>query len=107
MKKLSIFNCTVKRVLFLSYALLISMNNVVFAATPPNPNAADAKWNAFIDFIVPWVSRLGGLLIFIGVIEFGIAFKSDDAEGKTKGIRFVIAGCIVFAVSMSSGLFLA
>ena len=67
---------------------------------------ADAKWNAVISFILPWISRLGGVVVLIGAIEFGLAFKSDDAEGKTKGMRTVIAGCIVIAVGLSSSTFL-
>lgn len=67
---------------------------------------AEDKWDAVIGFITPWITRLGGVVILIGAIEFGLAFKSDDAEGKTKGMRTVIAGCIVFAIGMSSGTFL-
>lgn len=67
---------------------------------------ADAKWNAVIAFILPWIQRLGGVVILIGAVEFGLAFKSDDAEGKTKGMRTVIAGCIVVAVGLSSATFL-
>lgn len=67
---------------------------------------ADAKWNAMISFILPWISRLGGVVLLIGAVEFGLAFKSDDAEGKTKGMRTAIAGCIVIAVGLSSSTFL-
>ena len=69
--------------------------------------AAEAKWNAVIDFIVPWITRMGGLIVLIGAVEFGIAFKGDDAEGKTRGIRTIVAGCIVTAVGLSSNIFLA
>lgn len=68
---------------------------------------ADAKWDAVIGFILPWITRLGGVVILIGAIEFGLAFKSDDAEGKTRGMRTIIAGCIVTAVGASSSTFLA
>lgn len=68
---------------------------------------AEDKWNTVIGFIVPWITRLGGVVILLGAIEFGLAFKNDDAEGKTKGMRTIIAGCIVTAVGFSSDLFLA
>lgn len=67
---------------------------------------ADAKWNAMISFILPWIQRLGGVVLLIGAVEFGLAFKNDDAEGKTKGMRTAIAGCIVIAVGLSSSTFL-
>lgn len=69
--------------------------------------AADAKWTAVINFILPWIQRLGGVVILIGAVEFGLAFKNDDAEAKTKGLRTVIAGCIVLAVGFSSNIFLS
>lgn len=82
---------------------------LMYATLTPIPcvGAAEAKWNAVIDFLVPWVQRLGGAVIFIGAIEFGIAFKTDDAEAKTRGMRTVVAGCIVIAVGLSSNIFLS
>lgn len=68
---------------------------------------ANGKWNAVIGFIIPWIQRMGGVVILIGAVEFGLAFKSDDAEGKTRGMRTIIAGCIVMAVGASSNIFLA
>lgn len=82
----------------LAYALFAPISTV---------SAADAKWDAVISFILPWITRLGGVVILIGAVEFGLAFKNDDAEGKTKGMRTVIAGCIVTAVGLSSDIFLA
>lgn len=88
----------------------IQISMLMYAALVPVSVAsatAEAKWNSVIDFILPWIQRLGGVVILIGAVEFGLAFKSDDAEGKTKGLRTVIAGCIVFAVGLSSSIFLA
>lgn len=83
--------------LMIAYALFAPISVV---------SAADAKWDAVIGFILPWINRLGGVVILIGAVEFGLAFKNDDAEGKTKGMRTVIAGCIVLAVGLSSSTFL-
>lgn len=75
-------------------------------ASGTGATAGDDKFQTVIDFITPWISKLGGVVILFGAVEFGLAFKNDDAEGKTKGIRTAIAGCIVFAVGMSADLFL-
>lgn len=75
--------------------------------TTTGTTTAEAKWDTIIGFIVPWITRLGGVVILIGAVEWGLAFKSDDAEGKTKGMRTIIAGCIVTAVGLSSDIFLA
>lgn len=74
-------------------------------AEQDNANAK-AKWEKVIGFIIPWIKRLGGVVILIGAIEFGLAWKNDDAEGKTKGMRTIIAGCIVTAVGYSAKTFL-
>lgn len=79
--------------------------NMVYAGAAA-PASAESKWNAVIGFLLPWISRLGGVVILLGAIEFGLAFKNDDAEGKTKGMRTVIAGCIVVGVGLSSSTFL-
>lgn len=89
------------QLLMLMYALFAPVNIASCTSTQ-----ADAKWQSVISFITPWISRMGGVVILIGAVEFGLAFKNDDAEGKTKGMRTVIAGCIVLAVGLSSSTFL-
>ncbi len=69
-------------------------------------HAADAKWNTVINFFVVWIERLGGAVILVGGVEYGLAFKNDDADAKTRGIKTIIAGCIVLAVGLSSSIFL-
>lgn len=82
---------------------------LMYAALAPVPGAgaAEAKWDAVMNFLIPWIGRLGGALALIGGLEFGIAFKTDDAEAKTRGMRTIIAGCIVVAVGLSSNIFLS
>lgn len=82
---------------------------LMYAALAPVPGvgAAEAKWDAVMNFILPWIGRLGGAIALIGGVEFGIAFKSDDAEAKTRGMRTLLAGCIVIAVGLSSNIFLS
>lgn len=90
--------------------MMIEANMVLAGAVPtttPAPGSAEAKWDTIIGFVTPWITRLGGVVILIGAIEFGLAWKDDDATGKTKGMRTIIAGCIVFAVGLSSDIFLA
>ena len=80
---------------------------VAAAGDEEGATTAEDKWDAIIGFITPWITRLGGVVILIGAIEFGLAWKNDDAEKKTQGMRTVIAGCIVWAVGMSTDTFLA
>ena len=85
----------------------LSTTTAYAGSTGTGSTTAEGKWEAVIGFIIPWITRLGGVVILIGAIEFGLAFKNDDAEGKTKGMRTIIAGCIVTAVGLSSDIFLA
>jgi len=73
------------------------------APTPP-PTAtggteADELWNTIAGFIGTWVFRLGGVVLFVGGIMFGLGWKSDDAEGKSRGISTMIAGAIVMGLA--------
>ena len=89
----------------LTYGVIAPIN--IASASGTSTATAESQWDNVIGFITPWIQRLGGVVILIGAVEFGLAWKNDDAEGKTKGMRTVIAGCIVWAVGMSSDIFLA
>ena len=67
--------------------------------------AADALWNTIATLIQTWVTRLGGVVMFVGGVMFGLGWKNDDADGKTRGINTIIAGAIVVAVAGLSSQF--
>ena len=69
--------------------------------------AADALWNTISGLIQTWVTRLGGVVMFVGGIMFGLGWKSDDAEQKSRGISTLIAGANVIAVAALTGTFFA
>lgn len=68
---------------------------------------ADALWNTISGLIETWVTRLGGVIIFVGGIMFGLGWKSDDAEQKSRGVSTIIAGAIVFALAQLTSTFFA
>lgn len=69
--------------------------------------AADALWNTIANLIQTWVTRLGGVVMFVGGIMFGLGWKSDDAEQKSRGTSTIIAGAIVVAVAALTSQFFA
>lgn len=69
--------------------------------------SADVLWNTIANLIQTWVTRLGGVVMFVGGIMFGLGWKSDDAEQKSRGISTLIAGAIVVAVAALTGTFFA
>ena len=58
------------------------------------------------------VTFLGGGLQFLGIgivlfgaIQVAFAFRSDDADGKTKGLRAAVSGALVWAVGFAASAF--
>ena len=47
------------------------------------------------------------VILFVGGVMFGLGWKNDDADGKTRGINTIIAGAIVVAVAGLSSQFFA
>ena len=82
-------------------AMTIMMVGQVYA----EPDA-DSLWQTVANLLKTWVTRLGGTVMFVGGIMFGLGWKNDDADGKTRGINTVIAGAIVCAVAVSAGTFM-
>lgn len=81
--------------------IAIMMCGTVFASS------ADTLWNTIASLIQTWVTRLGGVIMFVGGIMFGLGWRSDDAEQKSRGISTIIAGAIVIAVAALTGTFFA
>ena len=80
-------------IFFSAFFICLFFNGAVFAD-------AEDLWNTVADLIGKWVLRLGGVVIFIGGILFGLGWKNDDAEGKSRGISTMISGGIVAALAV-------
>lgn len=93
---------------FLVFVVMSLMSVVAFAGgsgagtggvTDPNDS-----FNTVIKFVAGWIGKLGLVVGFIGAIQVGFAFKNDDADGKTKGLRTLISGFVVFALTSDASL---
>ena len=83
--------------------LMVAMTcSSVFAS-----GGVDPLWKYVLVRIYKWVTRLGGVVMFIGAIMFGLGWKSDDAEQKSRGVSTIIAGAIVTAAAALTGTFFA
>lgn len=74
---------------------------LTYVSAPMVANASadpDAAWNSVMDFLITWIPRIGGVLMFIGAIEFAIAYKNEDANSKTNAVRLLAAGAMVIAI---------
>lgn len=68
---------------------------------------ADTLWNIVAGLMQTWVTRLGGVIMFVGGVMLGLGFKNDDAEGKSRGISTLVAGGIVIATAQIVSQFFA
>lgn len=90
-----------KHIAVITCALLLG---VMFMSVA-HASSADTLWTTIANLIKTWVTRLGGVVMFVGGIMFGLGWKSDDAEQKSRGISTIIAGAIVIAVAALTGTF--
>lgn len=78
-----------------------SASTVAFASN------ADTLWQTIADLLETWVTRLGGVVMFVGGVMFGLGWKNNDAEQKSQGISTIVAGAIVVAVAALTSTFFA
>jgi len=93
-------------VLTLVLIFVLIMSSKVYATAPPT-DPAEVLWETIRDLIGKWVLRLGGVVLFIGLIMFGLGWKNEDAEGRSRGVQTIIAGAIVMAAGGMVALFFA
>ena len=86
--------------------ICLVMCGVLMASTVMGANA-DTLWTTISGLIQTWVTRLGAVVMFVGGIMFGLGWKNDDAEQKSRGISTIIAGAIVTAIAALTGTFFA
>ena len=77
----------------------------VVCAAPTSGDKAETMWTTVTDLVAKWVTRLGGVVIFVGGIMFALGWKQDDADQKARGIQTMIAGAMVAAIAGITGTF--
>lgn len=96
------------RVIILTFITLLIINMTVFAgnvgATNPTGDTVN-DFDTIVKFIAGWIGKIGLVVAFLGAVQFGFAFKNDDADGKTKAIRTLASGFIVFALTQALHMF--
>ena len=87
-------------------AVMMAASMIGRVALAAPDGGADAMWATIVDIVTKWIFRLGGVVVFIGLIMFALGWKSEDAEQKTRGMQTVIAGVMVAAIAGSASLFM-
>ena len=80
-------------------ACVLVMCTLSASADGTAPADADGAWTQVIEFLAKWIQRLGGAILGLGGILFGMGWRSDDPVQKTNGMNTAIAGGIVLAAA--------
>lgn len=96
-------------------AMSVAMGTVISTIVPASANgsaklsdfgvkegAADKATSSILDTIITITTfaglLIGGIMLLVGGIQFGVAFKNEDSEGKTKASHLFVAGIILMAI---------
>ncbi|MDD4146332.1 MAG: hypothetical protein PHS83_04450 [Clostridia bacterium] len=97
----------------LCLVILISITAApVFAAATPTVTVADDADLAgvsvlykVIGWIAGWAAKLGLAVAFFGGIQTVLGFMNDDADSKTRGLKLMAAGFMLFGVCQAADMF--
>ena len=85
--------------LYVMSMMILLMGSVcTIYANATSISQTEGAWTQVKSFMQTWIVRLGGGVIVVGLIFFGMGFLKDDPDGRTRGIQVVIGGAIVAAV---------
>jgi len=104
-KKRSISNIFFAVSVVLLYLIFFCVK--VYAADVAPADPGETLWTALAGLVGTWVTRLGAVIMFIGAVMFGLGWKNDDADQKSRGVQTIIGGAIVTAVAAMVDVFFA
>lgn len=58
-----------------------------------------------ITFFSTWISRIGGLIAFIGAIKFALSIRSDDGKEQMTALLVMVSGFMIQAAVSDLGVF--
>jgi hypothetical protein len=63
------------------------------------------QWSTVVTAAGEWIERLGAAVLVIGGVMFGLGWKNDDADSRTRGLQTMVAGAVTVAMAeLFSGL---
>ncbi|WP_326910668.1 hypothetical protein [Sedimentibacter sp. MB31-C6] len=85
------------KIVFTTISISILNNIMVFASD----TAGVDKFDNMVAWIAAWVGRVGLLVAFWGGIQVAFSLSDHDAGQKRNGILFLVAGLMVFGLSIA------
>lgn len=62
---------------------------------------ADPSVDFFTALIAEWAKKIGGIIAFIGGVDFALGWKNDDPSERIRGMKTFIAGAMIFAIAVA------
>jgi hypothetical protein len=84
--------------------LPVIMNTLAILPTPPTGTPAQLAAGA-ITFFTLWISRLGGLVAFVGAVKFALSIKSEDAREQVLAVMTMVSGFMIVAAVTNLNIF--
>ena len=85
----------------------MSLNTILaILPNPPAPTIPPATLAAdTITFFQVWISRIGGLVAFIGAVKFALSIKSEDAREQIQSVLIMVSGFMIRAAVNNLNIF--
>ena len=80
----------------------------IMAAILPNTGAPENPAylaQTGLTFFGTWISRIGGLVAFIGAIKFALSIKSDETRDQLPALLTMVSGFMIQAAIANLGIF--
>jgi hypothetical protein len=82
--------------------ILTTLSNIL--PTPPTGTPAELAEKG-LEFFGLWISRIGGLVAFVGAIKFALSLKSDDSKEQLLAILTMVSGFMIRAAIIDLSIF--
>jgi hypothetical protein len=80
------------------------LNFLTILPTPPTGTPAQLAAGA-ITFFTTWISRLGGLVAFVGAVKFALSIKSEDAREQVLAALTMVSGFMIVSAVTNLNIF--
>ncbi|MDD4666318.1 MAG: hypothetical protein PHC81_07270 [Clostridia bacterium] len=84
--------------IFMVVLCLVILLGITAAPVFAGGNQGQAKINTAIGLMAGWIAKIGLVVAFFGGIETVLAFASDNAEARIKGLKIMAAGFILYGI---------
>lgn len=58
------------------------------------------------EWLAPWLTQIGGIVMLIGGIQFALAWQRQDSESKSNAMLTVMAGAMIAGMATAYTMFM-